>query len=238
MPGNFVLRQAAFRGLRKAAATFRYTRNNALGGLCRGVFAPGQFCRVRPLHFVTRRDTSCFAVADARDDARPCPTRTFGTNANARRKPMSFSISGSGGAPSPEQMKAMRAKFEERAFAAADKDGNGSVSKTEFAALKPKEAPADSPSSDELFSKIDGNADGNLTKAEFSVFGDKLASQLGSLQAAGGLPPQGPPPGKAADAYKAQQGLLSTLSTAKTEDTGADDEIAKLLKAALTTRTA
>jgi hypothetical protein len=151
---------------------------------------------------------------------------------------MSFSIAGSGGAPSPEQMKAMRAKFEERAFAAADKDSDGSVSKTEFAALKPKEAPAQAPSSDEFFAKIDSNGDGKLTKAEFSVFGDKLASQLGSLQAAGGLPPQGPPPGKASDAYKAQSGLLSTLSTARSEDSSQGDGDAKLLKAALTTTAA
>ncbi len=151
---------------------------------------------------------------------------------------MSFSIAGSGGAPSPEQIKAMRAKFEERAFAAADKDANGSVSKAEFASLKPKDAPADGPSTDEVFSKIDGNGDGNVTKSEFSAFGDKLASQLGSLQAAGGLPPQGPPPGKAADAYKAQSGLLSTLSSAKTDGADADGEIAKLLKTALSTSTA
>ncbi len=151
---------------------------------------------------------------------------------------MSFSISGSGGAPSSEQMKAMRAKFEERAFAAADKDADGSVSKTEFAALKPKEAPAGASSSDELFAKIDSNADGKIAKTEFSAFGDKLSSQLGSFQAAGGLPPQGPPPGKAADAYKAQQGLLSTLSTSTTDDSSETDEVNKLLKAALTATTA
>jgi hypothetical protein len=151
---------------------------------------------------------------------------------------MSSSISGSGGAPSPEQIRAMRAKFEERAFAAADKDGDSSITKAELAAARPKDAPAQAPSADQMFDRLDSDKDGKITKTEFSAFGDKLASQLGSLQASGGLPPQGPPPGKAAEAYKAQSGLLSTLSTAKTDDTDSNDEIAKLLKAALTTSTA
>lgn len=151
---------------------------------------------------------------------------------------MSFSISGSGGAPSPEQMKAMRAKFEERAFAAADTNGDSSITKAELAAARPKDAPAQAPSSSDMFDRLDSDKDGKITKAEFQAFGDKLASQLGSLQAAGGLPPQGPPPGKAAEAYKAQSGLLSTLSTAKTDESSQTDEIAKLLKAALTTSTA
>ena len=157
---------------------------------------------------------------------------------------MSFSISGSSGAkPTPEQIQAFRAKLEQQAqqaFAAADKDGNGSVSKVEFAAVKPKDAPASAPSSDELFSKIDSNGDGSVTKAEFSAFGDKLRSQLNGLQAAGGLPPQGPPPGKANDAYKNQNSLLSTLVTSDanaSEDSQAD-EIAKILKEALTAKLA
>jgi len=149
---------------------------------------------------------------------------------------MSFSISGSSGAkPTPEQIQAFRAKLEQQAFAAADKDGNGSVSKTEFAAVKPKDAPTNAPSSDDVFAKIDSNGDGSVTKAEFSAFGDKLRSQLNGLQGAGGLPPQGPPPGQANDAYKTQNSLLASLVTS---DSSQSDEIAKLLKAALTTSSA
>jgi Ca2+-binding EF-hand superfamily protein len=155
---------------------------------------------------------------------------------------MSFSIAGSGAAPSPEQIKAMRAKFEERAFAAADKDANGSVSKTEFAAVKPKDAPAGAPGSDEVFAKIDSDGDGSLTKTEFSAFGDRLSaqvqSQLNGLRGSGGLPPQGPPPGKAAEAYNSQSSLLATLTPAQSDDESQTDEISKLLKAALTTTTA
>jgi hypothetical protein len=148
---------------------------------------------------------------------------------------MSFSIGSAGAAPSPEQMRALREKLQARAFDSADADGNGSISKTEFAALKPKDAPAGAPSSDDVFSKIDSDGDGSVTKAEFAAFGDKLKGQLNGLQGAGQFgPPPGPPPAKAAGAYEGQASLVSLLDTSKDKKTdSSDDDTTKLLQPAL-----
>jgi hypothetical protein len=149
---------------------------------------------------------------------------------------MSFSIGSAGSAPSPEQMRALREKMQERAFKSADADGDGSISKTEFAAAKPKDAPADAPSSDDVFSKIDTDGDGSVTKAEFSAFGDQLKGQLNGMQGAGQFgPPPGPPPAKAARSYESQLAAASTSGTSQTATTDSDDEddTTKLLQAAL-----
>lgn len=159
---------------------------------------------------------------------------------------MSFSIQSGGfpggGAPSPEQIRAYRQKFEAQAFDAADSDKSGAVSKTEFAAVRPKDAPANAPSADDVFAKIDSDGDGSITKSEFSTFGNKLGSEvlgkLASLQGSGGLPPQGPPPGKAAQAYGGQASLVSLLGNASSQSDTGETTIAELLKAALTTKTA
>lgn len=157
---------------------------------------------------------------------------------------MSFSIQGGGATPSPEQIKALRQKFEAQAFAAADTDKSGGVSKAELAALKPKDAPANAPSADDVFAKIDADGDGAVTKSEFSAFGSKLGSEvlgkLASLQGSGGLPPQGPPPGKAAQAYGGQASLVSLLgnTSSQSEENDSATTIAELLKQALTAKVA
>gem|GEM_PF-6772408 len=157
---------------------------------------------------------------------------------------MSFSIQGGGAAPSPEQIRALRQKFEDQAFANADADKSGGVSKAEFAALKPKDAPADGPSVDDAFAKIDADGDGVATKSEFAAFGSKLGSavlgKLADLQGSGGLPPQGPPPGRAAQAYGGQASLVSLLGNAadESEENDGSTTIAELLKQALTVKTA
>jgi Ca2+-binding EF-hand superfamily protein len=123
------------------------------------------------------------------------------------------------------QTKGVGATQADQLFAKMDKDGDGSVSQAEFAKgahrghhhrqVDQTQASSDSASASgssssltDLFSQIDSDGDGSVSKAEFEAFGQKLSSQMtGALIAGqdvsgGGFGfDMGPPPPFGAQAY-------------------------------------
>ncbi|MCM0019959.1 MAG: EF-hand domain-containing protein [Tagaea sp.] len=145
-------------------------------------------------------------------------------------------IGGSGGAPSPEQIRAMREKLQAKAFERADADGSGGISKAEFAKTRPEGV--EQAKADEAFAKIDADGDGTANKDEFKAFGERNAQSLTAqfAQGAGG-PPAGASPSRAAQAYGSAGDLASLLKPVGTEDKSTEDADSALI-AALTIRSA
>lgn len=95
-------------------------------------------------------------------------------------------------------------KMQERLFSKADTDGNGSIDKTELAALMESTSGSNGSSSsvsaDELFSQMDGDGDGQITQQEATDAASKLLEDLQSqfmqsgMGAMAGMPPPPPPP--------------------------------------------
>lgn len=75
------------------------------------------------------------------------------------------------------------AQMQKQLLKRADSDGDNLLSLDEFEAAKPADAPADGPSSSEIFNNLDADQDGYLTEQELADGAEKM-----------GPPPGGPPP--------------------------------------------
>jgi Ca2+-binding EF-hand superfamily protein len=80
-------------------------------------------------------------------------------------------------------------QMQERMFKAGDKNGDGTISKDEMSQMQSSNKSQGSFSIDEIFSQIDSDNDGAITRLESDAALAKLSQQ------AQGAPPPGPPPG-------------------------------------------
>lgn len=129
------------------------------------------------------------------------------------------------------------AQMAEKLFSQLDASGQGYIQKSDLQAAFDKMASASATSSssssaasgvDDLFSKLDTNSDGKVTKQEFSDTLKQLAEQLdqqfqnlrmsGAMQGAGGTPPPPPPQGGGSDA-----GFTKDELTAQLKEIGSSD---------------
>lgn len=108
------------------------------------------------------------------------------------------------------------AQMQKQLLKRADSDGDSRLSLSEFEAAKPADAPADGPSSSEIFNKLDADQDGYLTEQELVDGAEKMG------------PPPGPPPstsqGLSEDSVKTLLELLAeeleeSTASAKSEST-------------------
>ncbi len=112
--------------------------------------------------------------------------------------PMMLSgMRGGGGAPDPTKM-------QEKLFAKADTNGDGTIDKTELTTLMESTGTDQSVSADDLFSQMDSDGDGQISQQEATDTASQLLEDLrsqfmqagmGSMGAMGGMPPPPPPMG-------------------------------------------
>ncbi|MFH1022834.1 MAG: EF-hand domain-containing protein [Planctomycetota bacterium] len=88
---------------------------------------------------------------------------------------MDLIASSSGSRTGQADPSAMRQRMQEAMFKQLDADGNGSISKDEFAAMKEKMPPVTSASADgDIFTQADSDGDGALSRTEWAGLGDKM----------------------------------------------------------------
>jgi Ca2+-binding EF-hand superfamily protein len=132
------------------------------------------------------------------------------------------SISGISGSSSSSMIQSMRQKMAEDLFAQLDTSSQGYIDKSTLQAALDKTSSSSSSTSsttnvDALFSKLDNNGDGKVTKQEFTDTLKQLESQLqaNANPQSGGMPPP-PPPQNDAGFTKAE--LTSQLSEIGSSD--------------------
>lgn len=115
-------------------------------------------------------------------------------------------------------------------FAKIDSNSQGYIDKTELQQVfSDISGTSDSASSDEPFSKLDSDGDGQITESEFSSGLDTLTQALfGQLQQAqfGAMPP---PPDMGDDQGLTQE-QLSSIAGSSSADSGAQDKLSALLQ--------
>ncbi len=100
---------------------------------------------------------------------------------------MSGSISSIGGGMNSFALKQMQ----EELFKAGDKNGDGTISKDELSQVAKSGNNQDNTSVDDMFSQLDSNSDGAISRLE----SDAAIAKMGQEMQSQGARPQGPPPG-------------------------------------------
>ncbi len=148
------------------------------------------------------------------------------------------SIGGGGYSMTPPMKRQDSTQLAETLFSRLDTSGQGYIRKSDLQSAFDKIASTSGSSStstvDDLFSKFDGNADGKVTRQEFSDTVKNLSAQLDEhvastrmqgamanggmhgMSGMGGMPPPPPPPGEGPSLSKDE--LSSTLSQIGTSD--------------------
>ena len=100
---------------------------------------------------------------------------------------MTSSIGGIGGGVSA----ALLQRMQEEMFKTADANGDGTISKDELGQVAKSGENQDGTNVDTLFSQLDSDSDGAISRLE----SDAAIARLGQQMQSQGMPPQGPPPG-------------------------------------------
>ncbi|MBY0278098.1 EF-hand domain-containing protein [Candidatus Binatia bacterium] len=133
----------------------------------------------------------------------------------------------------PTRLRSMRRPDPEamagKAFSQLDGTGRGYLEKSDLqSALGQSEATGDGTTVnvDDLFTKLDGDGDGKVTRDEFTSAATSLADELRQSGRMGMMgPPPGPPPGGSADGA----GFTKDELTSQLEEIGSSDDPRKAL---------
>jgi len=136
---------------------------------------------------------------------------------------MTSSISGIGGGLSASDLK----KMQEQMFKSADKNGDGTISKDELSQMAPADNDRNGPSVDDMFSQMDTDGNGAISRLE----SDAAIAKAGQQMQAQGPPP--PPPGNS-DSSSSDSTSTDTTTVYDAMDTNKDGKVsASELAAAL-----
>ncbi|MFH1467654.1 MAG: EF-hand domain-containing protein [Pseudomonadota bacterium] len=123
-------------------------------------------------------------------------------------------------------------QLSQKQFTRMDSDGDGAVSREEFAQASPSgganegAAPTDAPSVEEIWSQLDDDGNGGLSIEELSEMASRFQSGTGAAPA-GGAPPAGGPPMGGAQATSGAEESESSSTVYDEADTNQDGEVSE-----------
>lgn len=134
---------------------------------------------------------------------------------------MTSSISGVGGGMSASALQQMQ----ERMFKAGDKNGDGTISKDEMSQMQSSNKSQSNFSIEEIFSQIDSDNDGAITRLESDAALAKMSQQMQTQGAPPKGPPPGPPPAQSADSSSSSEDSTDATTIFDAMDTNKDGKV-------------